>query len=60
MVLGVIIRDEVGRFVAAGSQHCDGLVTPYMGELLAAKVSIPLAWELGKDKMELEVDAKNV
>ena len=58
--MGVIIRDEVGWFVAARSQHSDGLVTPYVGELLAAKVSILLAWELGKDKMELEVDAKNV
>ena len=56
---GVIVRDEFEHFVAAQVQRIEGYIAPSMGELVAAKMGI-LARELGKNRIELEVDAKNV
>ena len=57
---GAIIRDEHGQFVAARVQRFVGGISPYLGELQAAKFGIQLAQELGLDSVELEVDAKNI
>ena len=41
--LGAITRDANGGFIAARSQRGDGMLDPYIGELLAAKVGLFLA-----------------
>ena len=56
----MIIRDDMGQFVAARTQKIAGPVEPYVGELVAAKHGLLFALELGKDRAELEVDVRNV
>ena len=57
---GVIIRDEYGQFAVARVQRFVGCISPYLGELQAANFGIQFAQELGMERVELEVDAKNV
>ena len=53
-------RDKHGQFVATRVQIFVCGISSYLGELQAAKFGIQLAQELGLDRVELEVDAKNV
>ena len=58
--IGVVICHDERHFVAVRTQRLDGSVDPYVGEKMAARTGILLAWELGMSKVELEGDAINV
>lgn len=54
------IRDANGGFIAAQTQWVKGNVEPYVGELFVAKTGLLLVWELGLERVALEVYAINV
>ena len=58
--IGMVLRDDIGSFMAARTQRLDGEGDPYIGKLLAARAGLLLAWDLGFEKVELETDALNV
>ena len=49
-----MIRGEIGRFVVARSQRFDNVVDPYIGEMIAARAGLLLAWDVGFLKLSLK------
>jgi ribonuclease HI len=60
MGMGVVIRNNNGKFCAAKSSFINGCFDPTVAEALAATHAINFCKELGIQRLQLEGDAKNV
>jgi ribonuclease HI len=58
--LGIVVRDHMGKFVAARSRSRPGGVAPVAAEAMAALLAIRTAGELGLRQVCLEGDAKTI
>ncbi|CAN6693151.1 unnamed protein product [Malus baccata var. baccata] len=54
---GVVLRNDTGQFVAALARKQDGISSPLLAEIEAARAAILLVRELNKELVELEGDA---
>ncbi|TQE04101.1 hypothetical protein C1H46_010321 [Malus baccata] len=55
--IGVVLRNDTGQFVAALPRKQDGISSPLLAEIEAARAAILLVRELNKELVELEGDA---
>ncbi|KAM1024511.1 hypothetical protein ACFX2J_037601 [Malus domestica] len=55
--IGVVIKSDEGRFLAALSMHLDDIASPWLADLEAARAAITLVKDLQNEQLELQGDA---